>query len=72
MTTATDAPRLAPGLAIAGFGQGFVMPSLIRVLLSEVPVSVAGAGSGVFTTTRQLSLAVGVAAFGSRALPART
>jgi MFS family permease len=60
-----QALALAPGLAIAGFGQGFVMPSLIRVVLSEVPVSAAGAGSGVFTTTQQLSLAVGVAALGS-------
>ena len=41
------------------------MPSLIRVVLSEVPVSAAGAGSGVFTTTQQLSLAVGVATLGS-------
>jgi hypothetical protein len=56
---------LAPGLAVAGFGQGLVMPSLIRVVLSEVPVSSAGAGAGVFSTMQQLSLAVGVAAFGS-------
>jgi len=59
------AAALAPGLVIAGFGQGWVMPSLIRIVLSEVPVGSAGAGSGALTTTQQLSLAVGVAAFGS-------
>ena len=60
-----DAVALAPGLVIAGFGQGLVMPSLIRVVLSEVPVASAGAGSGVFSTTQQLALAVGVAGLGS-------
>jgi MFS family permease len=60
-----QALQLAPGLAVAGFGQGLVMPSLIRVVLSEVPVASAGAGSGVFTTMQQVSLAVGVAALGS-------
>jgi hypothetical protein len=60
-----QALALAPGLAVAGFGQGLVMPSLIRVVLSEVPVSAAGAGAGVFSTMQQISLAVGVAALGS-------
>ena len=60
-----DAVALAPGLVIAGFGQGWVMPALIRVVLSEVPVASAGAGSGVFSTTQQLALAVGVAGLGS-------
>jgi hypothetical protein len=48
-----------------GYGQGLVMPPLIRVVLSEVPIESAGAGSGVLTTTQQVSLAVGVATFGS-------
>jgi MFS family permease len=56
---------LAPGLAIMGFGQGLVMPPLMRVVLSEVPVASAGAGSGVLTTTQQVSLAVGVATLGT-------
>ncbi|HTR69541.1 MAG TPA: MFS transporter [Mycobacteriales bacterium] len=56
---------LAPALAIMGFGQGLVMPPLIRVVLSEVPVSQAGAGSGVLTTTQQVALAVGVATLGT-------
>jgi hypothetical protein len=56
---------LAPGLAVMGFGQGLVMPPLIRVVLSEVPIASAGAGSGVLTTTQQVSLAVGVATLGT-------
>ena len=57
--------ELSGGLAVMGFGQGLLMPSLIRVVLSEVPISDAGAGSGVFTTTQQVSLAIGVATLGT-------
>ena len=57
--------ELAGGLAVMGFGQGLLMPSLIRVVLSDVPVSDAGVGSGVFTTTQQVSLAIGVATLGT-------
>jgi MFS family permease len=56
---------LIPGLTIMGGGQGLVMSPLIRVVLSEVPVESAGAGSGVLTTTQQTSLALGVATIGS-------
>jgi MFS family permease len=56
---------LAPGLAIAGAGQGLVMSPLFGVVLSEVPPTVAGAGSGVLTTTQQTALALGVATLGS-------
>lgn len=56
---------LAPGLVIAGFGQGLVMSPLFGIVLSEVPAAVAGAGSGVLTTTQQTALALGVATLGS-------
>lgn len=56
---------LLPSFTVMGFGQGLTMPSLIRVVLSEVPVESAGAGGGVFTTMQQLSLAIGVASLGS-------
>ena len=56
---------LAPGLAVAGFGQGLVMSPLFGIVLSEVPAAVAGAGSGVLTTTQQSALALGVATLGS-------
>ncbi|HTW21362.1 MAG TPA: MFS transporter [Mycobacteriales bacterium] len=60
--TATD---LAPGLLIMGAGQGLIMSPLIRVVLSDVPIESAGAGSGVLTTTQQTALALGVATIGS-------
>jgi EmrB/QacA subfamily drug resistance transporter len=56
---------LAPGLVVMGAGQGLIMSPLIRVVLSDVPVESAGAGSGVLTTTQQTSLALGVATIGS-------
>jgi MFS family permease len=56
---------LAPGLIIAGYGQGLVMSPLFGVVLSEVPQAAAGAGSGVLTTTQQTALALGVATLGS-------
>jgi MFS family permease len=62
---ATTPSDLAPALLVMGFGQGWVMPPLIRVVLSEVPLSSAGVGSGVLTTTQQVSLAVGLATLGT-------
>ena len=56
---------LAPGMAIAGLGQGLVMSPLFGIVLSEVPPSSAGAASGVLTTTQQTALALGVATLGS-------
>jgi EmrB/QacA subfamily drug resistance transporter len=56
---------MAAAFLVMGFGQGLVMPPLIRVVLSEVPVAEAGVGSGVLTTTQQVSLAIGVATLGT-------
>lgn len=56
---------MAGALLVMGFGQGLVMPPLIRVVLSEVPIAEAGVGSGVLTTTQQVSLAIGVATLGT-------
>jgi MFS family permease len=56
---------LAPGMAVAGLGQGLVMSPLFGVVLSEVPPASAGAASGVLTTTQQVALALGVATLGS-------
>ena len=36
---------LAPGLAVAGLGQGLVMSPLFGIVLAEVPPAVAGAGA---------------------------
>ncbi|WP_407642764.1 MFS transporter [Actinacidiphila yanglinensis] len=56
---------LAPGMAVAGFGQGFVLPVVIRIVLSEVPTAQAGVGSGAMATTQQSALALGVATLGT-------
>ena len=42
-----------------------IVADQIRVVLSEVPLSDAGVGSGVFTTTQQVALALGVATLGT-------
>ncbi|MFF3762831.1 MFS transporter [Streptomyces sp. NPDC001922] len=56
---------LLPGTALAGFGQGFQLPVLYRIVLADVPGDRAGVGSGVMVTTQQSSLALGVATLGS-------
>ncbi|MFD7628221.1 MFS transporter [Streptomyces sp. NPDC059851] len=57
--------ELAPGVALAGLGQGFQLPVLMRLMLADVPADRAGVGSGVVTTTQQSALALGVATLGS-------
>ncbi|MFG2998704.1 MFS transporter [Streptomyces sp. NPDC048340] len=57
--------ELAPGVAVAGLGQGLQLPVLIRLMLSDVPADRAGVGSGVMSTIQQSALAVGVATLGS-------
>jgi hypothetical protein len=52
-------------MAIAGTGQGLVMPPLIRLVLGQVPVERAGVGGGILATTQQSSLALGVATLGT-------
>nr|WP_030758948.1 MULTISPECIES: MFS transporter [unclassified Streptomyces] len=56
---------LAPGVALAGLGQGFQLPVLVRLMLSDVPNDRAGSGSGVMITAQQSAVALGVATLGS-------
>ncbi|MEU7021719.1 MFS transporter [Streptomyces sp. NPDC046203] len=56
---------LAPGMAVAGLGQGLQLPVLFRVVLSEVPAERAGVGGGVMVTTQQSAMTLGVASLGS-------
>ena len=70
ITVLTMWPHLTPlnmalSMAIIGFGQGMVMSPLFRIVLSHVPATRAGVGSGVLVTTQQSSLALGVATLGS-------
>ncbi|MGW4892070.1 MFS transporter [Kitasatospora sp. NPDC004240] len=57
--------RMAPGVALAGIGQGLIGTPLFRVILSKVPADRAGVGSGVLATGQQASLALGVATLGT-------
>jgi predicted MFS family arabinose efflux permease len=56
---------LAPGMVVAGFGQGLVMSPIFGLVLSQVPVDLAGVGSGVMSTTQQIALAIGATGVGS-------
>ncbi|MFE7125726.1 MFS transporter [Streptomyces sp. NPDC057617] len=56
---------LAPGVTLAGLGQGLQLPVMIRIMLSDIPSERAGVGSGVMVTTQQSALALGVATLGS-------
>ncbi|MEV7618427.1 MFS transporter [Streptomyces sp. NPDC089799] len=56
---------LAPGMALAGLGQGLQLPVLMRQMLSEVPADRAGVGGGIMITAQQSALALGVATLGS-------
>ena len=60
-----DFLSLEPALLVMGISQGFIMSPLMGVVLSDVPQSRAGVGSGVLTTTQQSSLALGVATLGT-------
>ncbi|MET9252624.1 MFS transporter [Streptomyces sp. NPDC003717] len=56
---------LLPGGALAGAGQAMQLPVIYRVVLSDVPATRAGVGSGVMMTTQQSALALGVATLGT-------
>jgi predicted MFS family arabinose efflux permease len=53
------------GLICAGVGQGFLQPSTVRIVLTEVEPEKAGLAAGVVTSTLQIGSAAGVAAIGS-------
>ncbi len=56
---------LAPSMTVLGLGQGLVLPVLMRIVLSDLPVAQAGVGGGVMVTTQQSGLALGVATLGT-------
>ena len=55
---------LAVGLALYGFGQGFVMAPLVNTVLSRARGVPAGAASGILVTVQQTSGAFGIASVG--------
>ncbi|MDT0308638.1 MFS transporter [Streptomyces sp. DSM 44917] len=56
---------LAPGLAVAGFGQGLQLPLLMRLVLADIPPEQAGVGGGAMATAQQSAIALGVALLGA-------
>ncbi len=60
-----DSLSLGGAMVLMGIGQAMMLGPLVGVVLAEVPAATAGAGSGVFTTTQQASLALGVAGLGA-------
>ena len=56
--------ELAPGLALAGFGMGIALTSLIDAAMGTVEPAYAGAVSGVLSTAQQVGNALGVAVVG--------
>jgi EmrB/QacA subfamily drug resistance transporter len=61
----TTSLALAPVLFVLGIGNGLVVPLNISGVLQSVPMSSAGAASGVITTTQQFSLVLGISAVGT-------
>lgn len=59
--SATDPARLAPLFFAIGIGNGFVIPALIGVSLTNVPPPKAGAAAGTLATTQQFAAATGIA-----------
>ena len=56
---------LVPAMIVYGWGQGLVMPTLVRTILSNASHGDVGSASGVFTTVQNIAMAVGVAVIGS-------
>jgi MFS family permease len=60
-----EALDVLPGMIAIGLGQGLVMPPLFGIVLSQVPTTQGGLGSGMLITTQQMMLGVGAALLGS-------
>jgi MFS family permease len=51
-------------MGIWGLGNGLVLPSLLNIALTSVPVEYAGAAAGVYSTFQQTASALGVCIIG--------
>jgi EmrB/QacA subfamily drug resistance transporter len=56
---------LVPGLVIAGLGWGTINPAAAEGALAAVPASAGAMASGIVQVTRQIGIAVGIAALGA-------
>lgn len=62
--THADRHLLYPVLFVYGLGCGSVLPSLLAVGLKNVPMELAGAASGTFSTFQQTAIALGIGVIG--------
>jgi MFS family permease len=60
-----DGVRLLPAMLLIGFGCALILVPLFGLVLGAVAPQVAGAASGVLTTTQQSGLALGVGTLGT-------
>ncbi len=63
--TAVSALVLTPLLLVYGTGQGLVIPTMLAIVLSDVPPHAAGSASGLVSTTQNVALSLGVVVIGS-------
>ncbi|RAJ75104.1 EmrB/QacA subfamily drug resistance transporter [Chitinophaga dinghuensis] len=56
---------LKTGLLMAGIGHGTVMPAMLRQIMSDVDVSLAGQASGIVSTAIQVGSVTGTAVIGT-------
>ncbi|WP_438485888.1 MFS transporter [Streptomyces sp. S186] len=59
--TTLESWQMAPAMALMGAGMGLIVAPLTDAVLSEVPVRHSGSASGIFNTTGQMGMALGLA-----------
>lgn len=57
-------PLIMPALALTGFGMGFTIPTMVRVIVERVEPHHAGLVGGLFNSTLQVSAAISIAMIG--------
>ncbi|WP_424889059.1 MFS transporter [Streptomyces sp. XH2] len=63
--TNTDATALLPALLVMGAGMSLVLAPMNALTMHGIPTHLAGAASGLVSTSRQLGTTIGVAAVGA-------
>jgi EmrB/QacA subfamily drug resistance transporter len=64
LVTGTPGPLFYVGLFFAGLGQGFVLPSLLRVVLHEASAEHAGLAAGLVNSILQIGSALSISIIG--------
>jgi EmrB/QacA subfamily drug resistance transporter len=65
VTTSGDWTGTVPAFLLAGAGLGVINPPLAAAAVDVAPSGRAGLGSGINATSRQVGIAIGVAAYGA-------